>query len=446
MYDVIVVGARAAGASTAMLLARHGMQVLAIDRATFPSDAISTHQLQVPGVARLRRWGLLDQVAASTPATRRIQLDLGGIVLQGCFPRYEGESTMYSPRRTVLDSLLVDAARAAGAEVRERFWAEELVWGNGQVVGIRGRHGAAATMTETARIVVGADGKHSMVAQAVRAPQYRHCDAMTVACYSYWSGVPLTRGELYQRPGCAAAAFPTNDDLTIVYVAVPITEFSSFRTDIERAYLQTLDRCGDLGERVRSGRRVERIRTTPDLPNYVRVPYGPGWALTGDAGLVIDPVTAQGIGNAFADAERLANAIIESFDGTAALATCLAEYQRQRDAATLSMYDFTIALATLMPDARLELLLQALAARQEEIDRLLGVFAGIIPVSTYFSARNFVRILGFRDARRALSAAIRARKGSESIHGRGHKRSSVTPIRVTEVCAGLRAASVTRWH
>jgi flavin-dependent dehydrogenase len=225
MYDVIVVGARAAGASTAMLLARHGMRVLAIDRATFPSDTISTHQLQVPAVARLRRWGLLDKVTASTPATRRIRLDLGGVVLQGCFPRYEGESAMYSPRRTELDSLLVDAARAVGAEVREKFRAEELVWDNGQVVGIRGRHSARATMTETAHLVVGADGKHSMVAHAVRAPQYRHRDAMTVACYSYWSGVPLTTGELYQRPGCAAAAFPTNEDLTIVYVAVPITEF-----------------------------------------------------------------------------------------------------------------------------------------------------------------------------------------------------------------------------
>jgi hypothetical protein len=166
--------------------------------------------------------------------------------------------------------------------------------------------------------------------------------------------------------------------------------------------------------------------------------------LTGDAGLVIDPVTAQGIGHAFADAERLASAIIESFDGTAALATCLAEHQRQRDAATLPMYDFTIALATLVPDARMELLLQALAGRQEEIDRLLGVFAGIIPVSTYFSARNFVRILGFRDASRALSAAIRARNVSQSLQARIVMRhASCSPYR----CAsrGIVPKSISSW-
>jgi flavin-dependent dehydrogenase len=299
------------------------------------------------------------------PGNATIRLDVGGVVLEGSFPRYEGESAMYSPRRTVLDPLLVDAARSAGADVREKFRAKELVWANSQVVGIRGSHGAGPTVTETAHLVVGADGKHSMVAHAVRAPQYRHRDPMTIGCYSYWSGVPVTMGELYQRPGCAAAAFPTNEELTMVYVAVPIREFPSFRTNIEDAYLNALDQCGDVGERVRSGRRIERIRTTPDLPNYVRVPYGPGWALIGDAGLVINPVTAQGIGNAFADAERLANAIVEGFDRTAPL----------------------------------------------------PCDAGIIPVSTYYSARNFVRILGFRDASRAMSAVIRASGGSRSTRG-----------------------------
>jgi flavin-dependent dehydrogenase len=413
MYDVIVVGARSAGASTAMLLARRGMNVLAVDRARFPSDTLSTHQVQVPGVARLRRWGLLDEVRALAPPTRHVKLDTGGVILEGCFPPYDGESALYSPRRTTLDALLVDAARGAGAEVRENFRVAELAWADGRVVGIRGRSGTGVTVTDKAHLVVGADGKHSMVGDAVGALYYRRHAVMTVASYSYWSGVPLTAGELYQRPGCAVAVFPTNDNLTMAYIATPIAEFTEWRNDIEAHYLGTLDRCGDLGERIRCGQRVERIRTTPDLPNHVRASYGLGWALVGDAGLVMDPVSAQGIGNAFLQAEWLAAALTTGLGGATPLAACLADYKRRRDAAMLRMYDFTLRLASLKPDPRMQLLLDSLVGRQTEIDRLLGVFAGIIPIPTYFSTRNFVRLLGVRRAARAvLAARTRPRPGS----------------------------------
>src|SRR5918912_932460 len=134
MYDVIVVGARVAGASTAMLLARRGLSVLVVDRAHFPSDTLSTHQVQVPGVARLRRWGLLDAIeAAGTPPTRDVRYDAGEVVLEGRFPEFEGVDALYSPRRRVLDSVLLAAARAAGAEVRERFPVDALTLAGGRV-------------------------------------------------------------------------------------------------------------------------------------------------------------------------------------------------------------------------------------------------------------------------------------------------------------------------
>src|SRR5262249_5115997 len=156
---------------------------------------------------------------------------------------------------------------------------EELTWAHGAVAGIRGRERGEGPVTETARLVVGADGKRSMVAGAVAARRYRQRPASTLACYTYWSGGPTAGGELYRRPDRAVAAFPTNDDLTMIYVAAPLAEFETFRTDVEGRYLATLDACGDLGERVREGERVERFRTTPDLPNTFHVPYGPGWAL-----------------------------------------------------------------------------------------------------------------------------------------------------------------------
>jgi flavin-dependent dehydrogenase len=151
MYDVIIVGARVAGASTAMLLARRGLKVLVADRATFPSDTLSTHQVQLPGVARLARWGVLDAVlAAGTPVTRDVRFDQGDAVITGRYPAYQGVEAMCSPRRTLLDRVLVDAARAAGAEVRENFAVEEIL-GDGQVTGIRGREKGAPAVTEQAR-------------------------------------------------------------------------------------------------------------------------------------------------------------------------------------------------------------------------------------------------------------------------------------------------------
>jgi flavin-dependent dehydrogenase len=288
MYDVIVVGARVAGASTALLLAWRGLNVLAVDRAAFPSDTLSTHQVQVPGVARLRRWGILEGVVeAGTPAVASVRFDPGPVVLRGRFPGFQGASAVYSPRRTLLDKLLVDAARAAGAEVRERFAFDSLVFDGDRVTGIRGRSANAGAVSETARLVVGADGRHSAVAKAVSAPAYHVNPALSTAYYTYWSGVEPSGGEIYGR-ACInrlVGAWPTNDGLVMTYVAAPVSEFHAFRADPEGSILAALDRCGDLGERVRAGERAERVFGTADTQNRFHRPFGPGWALVGDAGV-----------------------------------------------------------------------------------------------------------------------------------------------------------------
>jgi 2-polyprenyl-6-methoxyphenol hydroxylase-like FAD-dependent oxidoreductase len=112
-YDVIIVGGRLAGAATGMLLAREGLRALVVDRTHFPSDTLSSHQLQPPGVARLRRWGLLDRLdATGTPPVRDVRFDINGVVLAGQYPDIDGAAALYSPRREVLDTLLVEAARA----------------------------------------------------------------------------------------------------------------------------------------------------------------------------------------------------------------------------------------------------------------------------------------------------------------------------------------------
>jgi 2-polyprenyl-6-methoxyphenol hydroxylase-like FAD-dependent oxidoreductase len=406
-YDVIVVGSRVAGAATAMLLARQGLRVLAVDRTSFPSDAISSHQLQIPGVALLHRWGLLGKLtAAGTPPTCRVRFDAGGgLVMNGRFPAYEGVDALYSPRRTLLDTILVEAAREAGAEIRENFRVTRVTASGGQVTGIRGNARGCPEVTETASLVIGADGKRSLVAGAVGARRYRERPVRSFASYSYWSGVPVSGGELYQRPGRAVAVFPTNGELTMVYVAAPMTEFASARADLEGHYLRTLDLCGDLGERVRSGSRAERLRTTPDQPNMFRCAHGPGWALAGDAGVVMDSISAQGMTNALRDASHLSAAVVAGLGGGRPLSAALHDHQRQRDRAIRGMYDFTLGLAAFSPARPVQrLFLAAVAADQQETDRFLGSFAGISPPEDYFTLATVMRILGSRGIRKLTTA------------------------------------------
>jgi flavin-dependent dehydrogenase len=189
MFDVIVVGARVAGSSLGMLLSRKGYRVLVVDRATFPSDTISTHVIWERGGACLRRYGLFEQISVTAPAFQGTRFDLGDIAFDGSSPAVDGVSTTHAPRRTVLDKILVDAAVTAGAEMREGFSVQSLLYDNERVVGIRGRSVSGVTTSESARLVVGADGRNSVVAEAVQAAEYDTRPALTCWYYTYWSGV-----------------------------------------------------------------------------------------------------------------------------------------------------------------------------------------------------------------------------------------------------------------
>src|SRR5260370_180978 len=315
-YDGIVVGTRVAGAATAMLLARAGLRVLAVDRAGFPSDTLSTHQVQLPGVSALGRWGLLGRLsAAGTPATPRLRFDTGRVLLDGHYPAWDGADPLYSPRP-----------------------------------------------------------------------------------------IPLHRPPLASPPdGGAAAAFPPTEGLPMIYVASPASEFAAARRDLEAHYLASLQECGDLGERVRAGRRAERLRTTPDLPSRLNVSSGPGWALAGDAGLVLDPVSAHGISNAFRDAELLAGAVSLGLAGGGPAARCpatalhvaLDEDHRRPDRAALPLYYLTARVARLGP-LRLgeRLLYSSLRGRPGEISRFFGVLSGTGTPRRSFSPGSLLPIIG----------------------------------------------------
>ncbi|MEZ4521977.1 MAG: NAD(P)/FAD-dependent oxidoreductase [Thermomicrobiales bacterium] len=229
MYDAIIVGARCAGSPLAMLLARQGHKVLLVDKGSFPSDIMSTHGLKPPATAKLKEWGLLDSVLVSNcPPVHTQELNFGPFSLSGSSPGVDGVRFLVAPRRKVLDTILVDAAVAAGAELREHFTVGEVLFEDGIVTGIRGHERGGREVTERARIVIGADGRHSDVAKAVGVPTIIDRGTFCCAYYSYFSGVPTDRVTLYPRPGRFAITFPTNDDLTVVLVEWPREEFQPF--------------------------------------------------------------------------------------------------------------------------------------------------------------------------------------------------------------------------
>lgn len=394
MYDVIVVGARCAGATTAMLLARQGHRVLLVDRSTFPSDLrLSTHLVWQPGIAALHRWGLLDAVAASgCPALTTAVLDVGPFAVTGAMPAADGIREAYAPRRVVLDAILVEAAVAAGAELWEGCTVDELLTDDDtaagtRVRGIRGHLRGGRAVSATATIVVGADGVRSPVAAKVGAPTYLERPARQGTYFTYWSGLASRVPTLYPRAYRSVVTTPTHDDLTMVAVNWVVDDYRAVRRDIEGEYHRAVAEIApELAEQLRGGRREDRWIGAA-VPSHFRRPFGPGWALVGDAGYLKDPCTAQGITDAFHHAELLAEALDDGFRRHRPFDDALADYERRRNTAVMPMYEFTYATSALEPPTPQEAeLFEAMRDDPALTERFLGVFAGTVPVQDFFAA------------------------------------------------------------
>ena len=396
MYDAIIVGARVAGAPTAMLLARKGYRVLLVDRGSFPSDTLSTLLIWQRGVAKLKQWGLLDRLTATgLPANRKFTMDLGDFPLRGWGPPVDGVTESYAPRRIVLDKILVDAAVEAGVELREKFSVQELVTEGDQVVGIRGRSDGGQTVVERATFVVGADGRNSLLARLVKPEAYNEVPALSCLYYTFFSGVPSDGYEDYWPGRQFILTVPTNDDLVLIVMGMPIDEFYTFRSDIETNYMATIDKVPSLSERVRAGHREERFMGTADVANYFRKPYGPGWALVGDAGYARDPITAFGISDAFRDAELLADALDETLSGSKSAEEALGSYEQTRNGLSEPQYQLTVRAAEYNQHTPNTMELRAaLHDKPEDTDKFMGVITGTVPYREFFNTENLERILG----------------------------------------------------
>ncbi len=327
-YDAIIVGARVAGASTAMLLARSGLRVLVLEQSARGSDTTSTHALMRAGVLQLHRWGLLDRVvAAGTPAIRLTTFHYGGEAIEIPIQPRDGVDALYAPRRTVLDTILADAAMESGAHVIHGVRVESLQRDrSGRVCGVAFRGEDGGVRHVAADIVIGADGVRSTVARAVDAAVLHTADRPGAYIYGYYPlGVNGTHWHFANR--VAAGVLPTNDGNTCVFVGLSPERYQAKRFTGFDALFRTVvaENDQDLGRAIGRAERVGKLHPFAGMPGFIRQSWGPGWALVGDAGCFKDPLTAHGMTDALRDAELLANAVMAGTDGA------LAAYQGERD-------------------------------------------------------------------------------------------------------------------
>ena len=394
-YDAIIVGARCGGAPLAMLLARAGHKVLLVERMAFGSDIMSTHYVKRTGASYLDQWGLLDELRnINTPAIKNMNFHIDDLHLAGQAPGYAGIDCDFTPRRFYLDKILVDAAAAAGVETRDSFTVKELIFDQGRVVGIKGAQRGGELVAERARVVIGADGVRSFVADAVKAETYLDAGIHTCGHYAYYSGMRDTddTSSLHiltdKRRFCIT--FPTNDDLDMVFLFWPTEEAQRVRADPDKAFAETLELVPELGARVAQGTRETRISGTHLMHNFFRRAHGPGWALVGDAALHRDPITAQGITNAFTHAALLAEELNLALTGGREASdknidTALASYDRRQFDVLKPMFDYTVHLAMLQPlPEGVPQMLQQAAADPIATGAFIGAFLGSVPLDQVF--------------------------------------------------------------
>ncbi len=344
-YDVVVVGARPAGAGTALQLARRGHRVLVLDRAPHGSDTLSTLAIMRVGVMLLERWGVLDRIVeAGTPLLHAVTFDYGDRPPV----RIDLADPLIAPRRTVLDGVLADAAAEAGAEVRHGVRVAGLLRDpDGRVVGVRTRTRDGQEEVIGARLVVGADGRGSAVAREVDAPVTRHGVAAGGFMMTLVRGIATDGLEWLYAPGASAGIIPTTGGDACVFAGSDASRFMrELRHDLPGSFDRVLAEVSpSAARRVAGGERIAPVRGFTGVPGWMRRPHGPGWALVGDAGYFKDPSTAHGIADALRDAHLLAEAADAGLTGRRPMAEAMAEYASVRDELSIPLFDVTEAIA-----------------------------------------------------------------------------------------------------
>ncbi|HMQ34261.1 MAG TPA: FAD-dependent monooxygenase, partial [Chloroflexaceae bacterium] len=383
-----------------------GERVLVLERDRLPAPTVSCPIFYGNSMAMLERIGALaavEAIGAPRITFYGTRLPSIGLDLVARLPPSGGRDYAYSIRRERLDAAIYDVVAALpGVTVRQGFDVRGLAWGAGRVVGVRGRQGGGPEQTIYARGVIGADGKRSVVARHAAAPVYASARGRTAIFYAYYSGVaPLAdpSAVVYGHPDrkTGILVFDADDGLAVVSVGVPAEQFAAARRDPEGAMARAWSAIPELAARLARAERATPVMGQGPLDSYFRQSYGAGWALVGDAGHYIDPVTGQGINNALRSAELVAEAWARTRRRSDWLGA-MAAYQRHRDAYARPIYDMVAMGEQFEGLARAgldlgPLFLKAIARSPELSSRYIGIFNGATPVAAFFHPLSMARLL-----------------------------------------------------
>jgi flavin-dependent dehydrogenase len=395
--DVVVVGSRCAGSATAIALARRGRRVIAVDGASFPSDTLSTHLFFPCHWAELEQLGARERVLElGAPLHTHGCLSAPGVEVLGPYGAYDGLQGGGCVRRTGMDDALVRTARAAGAEVRERTRVTDLVRDDrGRVTGVRWKDRDGAEGTIGARLVVGADGRHSTVARLVGTTEHHRWDNRRMMAYAYYRD---PRDELrhiskqWRQGRELATVFPCDGGLSIVLLMSPVTRADEYKGAPEATFEATVAAIPTLAQRLEGCTRESKVRMSFRHPSYFRHSHGPGWALAGDAGHFKDPVTAQGIRDALRFGRLLGEAVAPVLEDDAALDRALEAWELDRDEQCLDLYQWANGLGLDDEVSPIEAAAYRwLAERPGGPSEVLDVFSRLRAPTDVFSPGRLVR-------------------------------------------------------
>ena len=343
-FDVIIIGSRVAGSTLATLLGQYGHRILILDKATFPSDTLSTHFFRAPAFKVFERMGVFNQILLTTPKLINSFSDFDGQVSNQPVEDSGDYNYYLCVRRITLDDILLKRVQSESTVVlHQGAILDELLWQGDRVVGVRW-HEANLHLEATARVVVGADGFYSKVATQVK-PIIEHSEPVHRAMYyAYFQGLQSQDGpaaEFHLRGNHLVYVFPTDNSLTLIAASVPIAEFDEFRKDPERQLMAELEVLPTLAPRLHSAERFGSVRGAGNIPGYMRIPYGQGWVLVGDAETIQDPWSGRGIDHASTHASLLADSLHVWLSDEMGWEQAMQRYHAARNEFSLETYQQT---------------------------------------------------------------------------------------------------------
>jgi flavin-dependent dehydrogenase len=329
-YDVIIVGARVAGSVLATRLGQLGNRVLLLEKGNFPSDTLSTSFFRAPALRIFEKIGVLDEVKSAAPSLEILWNYIDGHVLSEPVDAEEEHLRFFiCERRITLDWILFQRlSREPHVELRQGANVQDLIWQNGQVAGVRWRE-RDGVHTASARVVIGADGLYSSIANILNPVYETFFPVQRCIYYTYFHGLDsleVPTAEHHFVGDSLTYVFPTDANLTMVAVSLPIGDFLSFKKEPLKRLMDHLESLPLLSSRLARAEICEEIKGAGNIPGYQRMSCGPGWALVGDAHQVMDPWSGMGIDHAATHADFLADSLNGWLKGITTWELAMSEY------------------------------------------------------------------------------------------------------------------------